>query len=64
MERLSKYINSHSISEDDINDMSIIIVDRMVAEGLIPDCTDTENEKEFETQDIIREELTKLFKKL
>ena len=34
----------------------------MVAEGLIPDCTDTENENEFQAQDIIRERLTELFK--
>jgi len=62
MERLSKYIHRHGLELDDINDMSIAIVDRMVSERLIPDCTDTENENEFEAQDIIREELNKLFK--
>ena len=33
----------------------------MVSEDLIPDCTDTEKENEFQAQDIIRDELTKLF---
>ena len=33
-----------------------------VSEGLIPDCTDTENENEFQAQDIIREKLIELFK--
>lgn len=61
-ERLSKHIHRHHLELDDIKDISLSIVDRMVFEGLIPDCTDTENEQEFEAQDIIREELIKLFK--
>jgi len=61
-ERLSKYVHQHGLELDDIKDISLSIVDRMVFEGLIPDCTDTENEQEFEVQDIIREELIKLFK--
>ena len=61
-ERLSKYVHRHGLELDDIKDISLAIVDRMVFEGLIPDCTDTESEKEFEAQDIIREELNKLFK--
>ena len=61
-ERLSKNIFSHNIFKDDISDIALAIVDRMVLEGLITDCTDTDNEQEFEAQDIIREELIKLFK--
>ena len=61
-ERLSKYVHQHGLELDDIKDISLAIVDRMVFEGLIPDCTDTESEKEFEAQDIVREELIKLFK--
>jgi len=60
--RLSKNIFSHNIFKDDISDIALAIVDRMVLEGLITDCTDTDNEQEFEAQDIIREELIKLFK--
>jgi hypothetical protein len=59
--RISKYIHSHGLEEDDISDIAIEIVDNMVTEGLIPDCIDTENQKEFEAQDIIRERLTELF---
>ena len=61
-ERLSEYVHRHGLELDDIKDISLAIVDRMVFERLIPDCTDTESEKEFEAQDIIREELIKLFK--
>jgi hypothetical protein len=42
--------------------MSINIVDRMVEEGIIKDCTDTDDEDEFVAQDIIREFLCKEFK--
>jgi len=43
------------ITLDDIKDLSIIIVDKMIEDGIIKDCTDTDNQTEFETQDIIRE---------
>ncbi len=49
-------------SLDQIKDMSINIVDRMVEEGIIKDCTDTDDEDEFVAQDIIREFLCKEFK--
>lgn len=45
---------------DTIIDLSIRIVDRLVEEGLIKDCIDTDFEDEFMAQDIIREELNKL----
>ena len=60
--RLSKHILRHRLEQDDISDVALEIVDNMVANGLIPDCTDTENENEFQAQDIIRERLTELFK--
>jgi hypothetical protein len=50
------------MSNDDTRDIAIRIVDKMVNERLIIDCTDTENEIEFDIQDIIHEELNKLFK--
>tara|TARA_R100000353_G_C6345359_1_gene151635 strand:+ start:244 stop:453 length:210 start_codon:yes stop_codon:yes gene_type:complete len=59
--RLSGLIHKHSLDLDDISDIALSIVDIMVSEGLIPDCTDTEKENEFQAQDIIRDELTKLF---
>jgi hypothetical protein len=46
---------------DDIKDLSIIIVGKMVEEGIIKDCTDTEDQTEFDAQDIIREILCEKF---
>lgn len=48
-------------SLDDINDLSVVIVNKMVEDGLLPDCTDTDDETEFEAQDIIREALVEFF---
>jgi hypothetical protein len=47
------------LTEDDIRDISIVITDKLVELELIPDCIDTDNESEFEVQDIITEILTK-----
>ena len=44
---------------DDIKDLSIIIVGKMVEEGLIKDCTDTDDQTECDAQDVIREVLCK-----
>lgn len=49
-------------TEDDVADIALLIVDKMVAEGLIPDCTDTDNQAEFEAQDIIRDVLERVLK--
>jgi hypothetical protein len=46
---------------DDIKDMSILIVNKMVEDGLLKDCTDTDDETEFNAQDIIREVLCARF---
>jgi hypothetical protein len=46
---------------DDIKDVSIIIVNKMVEDGLLKDCTDTDDETEFNAQDIIREVLCARF---
>lgn len=46
---------------DDIKDLSIIIVDMMVAEGIIKDCIDTNDGTEFDAQDIITEVLCRKF---
>jgi hypothetical protein len=47
---------------DDIKDLSIIIVDKMVQEGILPDCTDTDDQTECDAQDVIRDILCKKFK--
>jgi len=41
-----------------ITDIAIKIVDELVTAGFIKDCTDTDDEDEFECQDIIHEILT------
>jgi hypothetical protein len=59
--RISQYINSHQLQEDDIRDIAIDIIDSMVMNKVIIDCLNTENQQEFEAQDIIVEKLTELF---
>lgn len=44
-------------TEDDIRDVAIRITDALVKAGLIPDCTDTEEQTEFDVQDIIETEV-------
>jgi hypothetical protein len=48
-------------SLDEIKDLSIIIVDKMVNEGIIKNCIDTDDQTEFDAQDIIREILCNKF---
>ena len=50
-----------NLSLDDIKDLSVRIVSTMVLNGLIEDCTDTEDSTEFEIQDIIVTELCSKF---
>jgi hypothetical protein len=45
------------MSIEEIKDLSIRIVGNLVNEGLIKDCTDTDDELEFEIQDEIRLQL-------
>ena len=59
--RISEYIYSHRLQEDDIRDIAIDIIDSMVINKVITDCLDTENQQEFKAQDIIVEKLTELF---
>jgi hypothetical protein len=47
------------MTEDQINDLSVKIVGDLVLAGLVKDCTDTDDETEFEFQDAIRETLHK-----
>jgi hypothetical protein len=44
-------------TEDDLRDIAIQIVDELVENNLIKDCIDTDDETEFEVQDIILEKL-------
>ena len=44
-------------TNDDSRDLSIKILDKLVKGGYIKNCTDTDDETEFEVQDIIHEEI-------
>lgn len=45
--------------QDTIRDLAIRITDRLVYEGFVEDCTDTDALAEFDVQDIIVEEISK-----
>jgi len=46
-------MTNNELTNDDIRDIAIRIVDKFVANGLVKDCTDTNDDDEFEFQDII-----------
>ena len=48
------------LTEDEVRDIAIRIVDAMVDQKLIPDCIDTDDMSEFYVQDIIVSELNKI----
>jgi hypothetical protein len=50
-----------NLSLDEIKDLSVRIVSTMVLNGLIVDCTDTDDSTEFDIQDIIVAELCSKF---
>tara|TARA_B100000902_G_scaffold331134_1_gene328412 strand:+ start:1658 stop:1828 length:171 start_codon:yes stop_codon:yes gene_type:complete len=46
---------------DDTRDLAIRIVDSLVEEKLVKNCTDTDDDTEFEFQDTIHDQLNKFF---
>ena len=50
---------SMPLTENDILDVSINIVDKLVELGYVKDCTDTDDNTEFDVQDAITETLKK-----
>ena len=46
-------------TEDDIADLALRITDRLVLDGVVPDCTDTDDDAEFSAQDAVREEIAR-----
>lgn len=46
------------MNEDEIRDVSIRIVDKLVRMGIVKDCIDTNDQAEFEVQDAIVEILS------
>jgi hypothetical protein len=60
------HLNENGITDaqqDEINDVSIRITNNLIKLGLVPDCTDTDDETELEVQDSIREVLIDELKK-
>jgi len=49
------------MTADLIKDLSIRITDKLVEQGIILDCTDTDDNTEFDVQDTIREVLSEEF---
>jgi agmatine/peptidylarginine deiminase len=47
------------MSDEQIKDLACFLVNGLVIDGLIPDCTDTDDDTEFEFQDAIEELLIK-----
>jgi hypothetical protein len=55
-------VDAVSKTNDDTRDIAIKIVDKLVAEGLLKDCIDTDDETEFEVQDVIHNVLNEVLK--
>ncbi len=49
------------LTYDDTRDLSIKILDKLVENGFVKNCIDTNDETEFEIQDIIHSELNIFF---
>lgn len=59
---ISRLKISHNLTNDDIREIAMNIVDAFVENNLIKDETDTNEHNEFEFQDIIHEKLNLIFK--
>jgi hypothetical protein len=57
---------SRKLTRDDRMDIAIEITNELIALGYVPDCTDTEQENEFDVQEVIARALkyNKLRKKV
>jgi hypothetical protein len=52
----------NKFTEDELRDIAIRMVDKLVEQGYVKDCINTDDDTEFEVQDILLDELTKTFK--
>jgi hypothetical protein len=59
-------MTSRKLDRDEIQDIAITITNLLIELGYVPDCTDTDDESEFEVQDMIADVLkeNKLRKKV
>jgi len=51
----------NKFTEDELRDISIRMVDKLVEEGYIPNCIDTDDDTEFNVQDLLLNELKNKF---
>lgn len=58
---LSRIKITHNLTNDDVREIAMNIVDALVEENLIEDNIDTNNETEFLFQDIIHNKLNIVF---
>lgn len=58
---LSRIKITHNLTNDDLREIAMIIVDAFVEDNLIEDDTDTNNDTEFAFQDIIHNKLNEIF---
>lgn len=62
MEKLLARIKiTHNLTNDDVREIAMNIVDAFVEENLIEDNTDTNDDTEFALQDIIHNKLNEIF---
>ena len=45
------------VTKQDLHDLKVLIVGNLVIEGIIKDCTDTDDDTEFNAQDIVFQSL-------
>jgi len=62
MEKLLSRIKiTHNLTNDDVREIAMNIVDAFVEENLIEDSTDTNDDTEFAFQDIVHSKLNEIF---
>ncbi|WP_445749194.1 hypothetical protein [Polaribacter sp.] len=62
MEKLLARIKiTHNLTNDDVREIAMNIVDAFVEENLIEDNTDTNDDTEFAFQDIVHSKLNEIF---
>jgi hypothetical protein len=48
------------LTKDDRQEIGIAITNKLIEMGFVPDCTDTDDESEFEVQDMVADVIKKL----
>jgi hypothetical protein len=62
MEKLLARIKiTHNLTNDDVREIAMNIVDAFVEENLIEDNTDTNDDTEFAFQDVVHSKLNEIF---